>query len=227
VLNAAVRRPVCAAAASLKLQTNASCSSRRPVVYAEVIGNIAVVTSAGGAPVRLKDVATVAYGAEPKLGDALIMGKPGVLFTLKTQYGANTMDVTKLLEAAIEDLKPLLDRQGITYYLKLHRPASFIETSLAHIRGSLLLGAALVAVVLFIFLGHIRTALISLAAIPLSLLGAIIVMDRLGVSLNTITLGGLAIAIGEVVDDAIIDVENIVRRLRENATLAQPAPPSA
>ena len=105
----------------------------------EEIGNIAVVTSASGAPVRLKDVATVAYGPQPKVGDALVMGKPGVLMTMSSQYGANTMDVTKLLEAAIEDLKPLLEREGITFYPRLHRPASFIEASLAHIRQSLLL----------------------------------------------------------------------------------------
>ena len=188
------------------------------------IGNVAIVTSAAGVPVRLEDVATVAYGAAPKIGDALVMGQPGVLLTLKSQYGANTMEVTRLLEAALEDLKPLLEREGITSYPRLHRPATFIESSLAHIRGSLLLGAGLVAIVLLVFLGHVRTALISLSAIPLSLLSAVIVMDRLGVTLNTITLGGLAIAIGEVVDDAIIDVENIVRRLRENATLASPRP---
>ncbi len=192
------------------------------LLSSEEIGNVAITLSAGGAPVRLKDVAEVTYGAAPKFGDALIMGKPGVLLTLKTQYGANTMDVTKGLEAALEDMQPVFEREGIVSYAKLHRPASFIENSLAHIRASLLLGAALVAVVLFVFLGHIRTALISLAAIPLSLLSAIIVMDYFGVTLNTITLGGLAIAIGEVVDDAIIDVENIVRRLRENATLARP-----
>lgn len=186
------------------------------------IGNIVVVTAADGAPVRLRDVATVAYGAEPKVGDALIMGKPGILMTMSSQYGANTMDVTKRLEAALEDLKPLLQREGITFYPRLHRPATFIEASLEHIRGSLLLGAGLVAVVLFVFLGHVRTALISLAAIPLSLLAAVILMDHFGVSLNTITLGGLAIAIGEVVDDAIIDVENIVRRLRENAKAGHP-----
>lgn len=190
----------------------------------EEIGGVVVTTSAGGAPVRLRDVATIAYGAEPKFGDALVMGKPGVLLTMSSQYGANTMDVTRLLEAALEDLKPLLAREGVTIYPRMHRPASFIEVALEHIRHSLLLGAALVAIVLFVFLGHVRTALISLAAIPLSLLGAIIVMDRFGVSLNTITLGGLAIAIGEVVDDAIIDVENIVRRLRENQQRAQPEP---
>lgn len=186
------------------------------------IGNVPVVTAANGAPVRLRDVATVAYGAQAKVGDALVMGKPGVLLTLSSQYGANTMQVTKLLEDVLHDLQPLLEREGITFFPRLHRPASFIEASLLHIRRSLLLGAGLVAIVLFVFLGHVRTALISLAAIPLSLLSAVVAMNHFGVSLNTITLGGLAIALGEVVDDAIIDVENIVRRLRENAALAQP-----
>jgi CzcA family heavy metal efflux pump len=190
----------------------------------EELGSVPVISGANGVPVRLRDVADVAWGAEPKVGDALIMGKPGILLTLSSQYGANTMDTTKLLEAALADLEPLLRQQGITLYDRLHRPASFIETSLAHIRQSLWIGAALVAVVLLLFLGHVRTALISLAAIPLSLLAAIVVLDRFGISLNTITLGGLAIAIGEVVDDAIIDVENIVRRLRENQRLPAPRP---
>jgi CzcA family heavy metal efflux pump len=190
----------------------------------EDVGDVVVTTSGGGVPVRLRDVATVKYAAEPKVGDSLIMGKPGVLVTLKTQYGANTMDVTRGLEAALEDIKPLLQRENIVLYPALHRPASFIENSLKHIRSSLFVGAALVALILFVFLGRIRTALISLAAIPLSLLSATIVLEHFGVTLNTITLGGLAIAIGEVVDDAIIDVENILRRLRENQTRAQPLP---
>jgi CzcA family heavy metal efflux pump len=190
----------------------------------EAIGGVVVTTSPNGGPVRLRDVATIAYGPEPKVGDALIMGRAGVLMTLSTQYGANTMDTTRRLEAALEDLKPLIAKRGITLYPRLHRPATFIEISLQHIRSSLLLGAVLVAVVLFVFLGHFRTALISLSAIPLSLLAAVIVLDRMGVTLNTITLGGLAIAIGEVVDDAIIDVENILRRLRENTALPQPRP---
>lgn len=193
----------------------------------EAIGNVVLATSASGAPVRLGDVATVADGAQPKVGDALVMGRPGVLLTMSSQFGANTMEVTQLLEAAIEDLKPMLEREGITFYPRLHRPASFIEASLGHLRQSLMLGAALVAVVLLVFLGQVRTALISLAAIPLSLLSAVVVMDHFGVSLNTITLGGLAIALGEVVDDAIIDVENIVRRLRENLALGRPRSPLA
>ena len=107
-------------------------------------------------------------------------------------------------------------------YPRLHRPATFIENSLHNINHSLYLGAIMVAVVLFLFLGHFRTAFISLTAIPLSLLTAIILLDKLGVTLNTITIGGLAISIGAVVDDAIIDVENIFRRLRENQALGRP-----
>ncbi|HUL53026.1 MAG TPA: efflux RND transporter permease subunit [Opitutaceae bacterium] len=188
------------------------------------LGGIVVATSAAGAPVRLRDVATVVEGPEPKFGDALIMGRPGVLLTMGNQYRTNTKEVTTALEAALADLQPVLDRAGITLYPRLHRPATFIENALANIRHSLLLGAALVTIVLFIFLGHLRSALISLAAIPLSLLTAVIVLDRLGVTLNTITLGGLAIAIGSVVDDAIIDVENIIRRLRLNRALPRPRP---
>ncbi len=189
---------------------------------AEALGAIVVAGGAGNPPVRLRDVATVGEGAVPKFGDALVMGRPGVLMTMLSQYGANTMEVTKLLEPALEEMKPLLAREGITLYDRLHRPATFIETSLENIQHSLLVGAGLVAAILFLFLGQGRTALISLLAIPLSLLGAMIVLQRFGIGLNTITLGGLAIAIGEVVDDAIIDVENILRRLRENKLSAQP-----
>ncbi|MDB6033922.1 MAG: heavy metal efflux pump, cobalt-zinc-cadmium, partial [Verrucomicrobiales bacterium] len=184
----------------------------------------AVITYTNGQAVRLKDVATVVEGAEPKFGDTLVQGSPGVLLTMSSQYGANTMEVTRALEDALSEMKPAFEKEGIKLYPRLHRPATFIETALKNIRSSLLLGGLLVAVVLFLFLGHFRTAFISLTAIPLSLLSAIILLDRFGVSLNTITLGGLAIAIGEVVDDAIIDVENIFRRLRENQSLAKPRP---
>ena len=190
----------------------------------EALAQVVVVTGTNGVPIRLKDVATVMEGAEPKFGDTLVMGRAGVLLAMASQFGANTMEVTSALEAALDDMKPVFAGSGITLYPRLHRPASFIEASLKNIRHSLLLGAVLVAVVLFLFLGNLRTAFISLTAIPLSLLGAIIVLDRLGVTLNTITLGGLAIAIGEVVDDAIIDVENILRRLRENQALPVPRP---
>ncbi len=189
----------------------------------EALGNVAVA-QANGQTVRLTEVASVREAPEPKYGDALIQGRPGALLSLAGQYGANTMEVTLAVEAALEELKPLFQKEGVTLYPRLHRPATFIESSLRNIKHSLYLGGVLVAVVLFLFLGHFRTALISLTAIPLSLLSAIILLDKFGVTLNTITLGGLAIAIGEVVDDSIIDVENIFRRLRENQTRPQPRP---
>lgn len=193
--------------------------SLTPAVLGEV-----VLVHKDGVPVRLRDIANVVEGAEPKFGDCVIQGKPGVLLALASQFGANTLDATHALEQALEELEPVFKREGITVFPRLHRPATFIEESLKSIKTSLLLGGVLVTVVLFIFLGHFRTAFISVTAIPLSLLAAIIVLDRLGVTLNTITLGGLAIAIGEVVDDAIIDVENIFRRLRENQLAAAPRP---
>jgi CzcA family heavy metal efflux pump len=191
----------------------------------ELLGQVVIVGAAtNGTPVRLKDVATVREGPEPKYGDTLVMGEPGVLLTMSSQYGANTLEVTRDLEAALEEMKPVIEKQGIRLYPRLHRPATFIEVALKNIQHSLLLGGVLVSVVLFLFLGHFRTAFISVTAIPLSLLAAIVLLDKFGVTLNTITLGGLAIAIGEVVDDAIIDVENIFRRLKENQLLAAPRP---
>ncbi|MEY2410432.1 MAG: hypothetical protein QOF48_3102 [Verrucomicrobiota bacterium] len=190
---------------------------------AQALANIVIMASlTNGTPVRLKDVATVKEGAEPKFGDTLVQERPGVLLTMSSQYGANTLEVTHDLEQALKDMAPVFAKEGIQCYDRLHRPATFIEVALKNIRHSLLLGGVLVAVVLFLFLGHFRTAFISITAIPLSLLSAIILLDKFGVTLNTITLGGLAIAIGEVVDDAIIDVENIFRRLRENQALGRP-----
>jgi Cu/Ag efflux pump CusA len=175
--------------------------------------------------VRLKDVARVVEGAEPKFGDALVLGQRGVLLLCHSQYGANTKEVTAAAERALDEMKPALAAEQITLHPRLFRPATFIENSLKNINQSLLLGGVLVVVVLFLFLLDVRTAFISCAAIPLSLLAAVIVLDRLGVTINTITLGGFAIAIGVVVDDAIIDVENILRRLRENKAGLLPARP--
>ena len=181
-----------------------------------------LVTTVAGAPVRLKDVAQVVEGPEPKFGDAQIDGTPGVVLTAYRQLEADTLDVTRRLEAELEKLQPVLERQGITYQPRLFRQADFIEHAVGNVAHSLWIGAALVAVVLFIFLFNLRTAFISLTAIPLSLLGAITVLWAFDVGLNTLTLGGLAIAIGEVVDDAIIDVENIFRRMRENSQTTEP-----
>lgn len=190
---------------------------------AEVLGEV-VVAHRDGVSVRLRDVARVIEGAEPKFGDTVIMGRSGVLMTMSSQYGANTLEVTRRLEAALEEMRPVLDQEGIQLYPALHRPATFIENALRNMRHSLALGGLLVAAVLFLLLGSARSACVSLVAIPLSLLTAVILLQKFGVTLNTITLGGLAIALGEVVDDSIIDVENILRRLRENQALGAPRP---
>ncbi|HXT39460.1 MAG TPA: efflux RND transporter permease subunit, partial [Candidatus Angelobacter sp.] len=187
------------------------------------IGQV-VVAQHEGQSVRLKDVADVLEAPQPPFGSALIMGRPGILMTTASQYLANTMDVTKEVEKALEDLKPVFQSEGIEYVPGLHRPATFIENAIHNMKSSLLLGAALVAVVLFLFLFDLRTAFISFTAIPLSLLAAVIVLDHAGVTLNTMTLGGLAAVIGVVVDDAIITVENILRRMRENLGRATPRP---
>lgn len=176
----------------------------------------AVVAPSGAGPVTLADVADVVYAPNPKFGDTLVMGKPGVLLTLATQYGANTLTVTKAVEAALADLKPTLEAEGIVIYPALHRPANFIETALAGIRADLIIGAALILVVLFAVTSDWRTALIAFVSIPFSLLAAIIVFDIGGVVSNTMILGGLAVALGVVIDDAVIGAENILRRLREN-----------
>ena len=174
-----------------------------------------VLSAKNGHTIRLKDVALVANGAEPKIGDATIMGRQGVMIHISGQYGANTVEVTRAIEQALDDLKPAITAQKIRLYGDLFRPANFITEAIRNIGNSLLLGAVLVGLVLLLFLFNFRVAFISLTAIPLSLFAAVILLDKWGVSLNTLTLGGLAIAIGEVVDDAIIDAENIFRRLRE------------
>jgi CzcA family heavy metal efflux pump len=175
-----------------------------------------------GANVTLGQVADVADGSAPPFGAASVEGTTGVVLSIDGQYGSNTAEVTTRVEKALHDLDPALQRQGIVLRTDLFRPANFINTAVHNVRNSLLLGAVFVIVVLFLFLFDLRTAAISCTAIPLSLLAAVTVMVHMGYSLNTLTLGGLAIAIGEVVDDAVIDVENILRRLRENAELESP-----
>jgi len=181
-----------------------------------------VVAHHEGRSVRLKDVADVVEAPAPKFGDAQFNGVSGVVMLVFSQYGANTLDVTRAVERELVEMQPVFAAERIQVNPSLFRPAKFIELSLHKLNVALLLGGVLVLVVLFGFLLNWRTALISFASIPLSLLAAVVVLDRLGVSLNTLTLGGFAIAIGVVVDDAIIDVENILRRLRENRSLAAP-----
>src|SRR5271156_5464171 len=174
----------------------------------------AVVGTRGGLPVRLGDVAALREGAEPRFGNALIAGKPGILIETSTQYGANTLEVTRALERQLDALAPALAKQGVQYHPALLRPASFIESAIEKLRNSLAIGAVLVVALLLITLRDWRGALVSFSAIPLALLTTVWILGAFGLSLNTMTLGGLVVALGVVVDDAVIDVENILRRRR-------------
>ena len=187
----------------------------------EALGNT-VIRESGGSALHLADVARVVEGAEPRFGEGAVNGERGLVIVISAQLGANTKVVAKRAEEALGRLQPAIAAAGLTLHPALFRPSEFIDLALRNVTTSLLLGAVLVAVVLFVFLSDIRAAAISLTAIPLSLLAAMVVLDYMGFGLNTLTLGGLAIALGEVVDDAIIDVENIARRLRENRLAAKP-----
>ena len=174
----------------------------------------AVVATNGAAPVRIGDIAQVRDGAAPRFGDAIIGGRPGILVETSTQYGANTLEVTRALEHRLQTLVPELARRGVEYHAALLRPASFIESAIAKLRNSLAVGAALVVVLLLVTLRDWRGALISFGAIPVSLLATVWLLSLGGLSLNTMSLGGLVVALGVVVDDAVIDVENVTRRRR-------------
>ncbi len=184
----------------------------------------AVVAMRNKTPILVRDIAEVNVAPALRFGDALIMGKPGVLISLASQFGANTLTATLAVEQALADLAPSLKAQGITLYPNLHRPANFIERALGDLKDSLLIAALLILAVLYLFLRDLRAALIAFTAIPLSLLAAVAVLDRLGFTLNTMTLGGFAVALGVLVDDAIIGIENILRRLAENRRLPEPKP---
>jgi len=181
-----------------------------------------VLVHHNGTNVTLGDVARVQDAPAPQIGAASVSGKRGVSVIVDAAYGANTLEVTHGIDRALADLRPSLEAQGITIYPDVLRAADFIEVALHNVRDSLYIGAILVVVVLFLFLFNLRTAAISCTAIPLSLLAAVIALEKMGLSLNTLTLGGLSIALGEVVDDAVIDVENIYRRLRENRASSNP-----
>ena len=178
------------------------------------------ITARAGQTILLRQVAEVGFAAAIKRGDGGFSdGKgsvPAVILSIQKQPTADTVELTQRLESALEGLKGSLP-QGISAPQVIFRQADFIEASIGNLQVKLLFAACLVAGVLFFFLGNFRTMLISLTAIPLSILIAVLVFHWLGLSINTMTLGGLAIAIGELVDDAVVDVENILRRLREKA----------
>jgi CzcA family heavy metal efflux pump len=177
-----------------------------------------------GGNVTLADVATVTTGAKPPIGAAAVNGKPAIVLMVIGQYGANTLSVSRNVEGVLAEFEQLFARQHIDFYPRLFRPADYIEQSLQNLSGHLLVGGLLVVGVLYAFLFDLRTAFISAVAIPLSLLAAVVLLLALGINLNIMVLGGLAIALGEVVDDAIIDTENIFRRLRENRLRDPPRP---
>lgn len=192
----------------------------QPKTAAE-LGSV-VIEESPGSRIRLRDVAEIEIAPAPPIGAASIMGHDGIVMMIIGQYGANTLTVSRNVEKVLNGFKPILAKRNIKLYPGLFRPANYIEDSLANISGHLLIGGVFVIAVLLLFLFNLRSALISVLAIPLSLLGAAVVMLEIGFNLNIMVLGGLAIALGEVVDDAIIDTENIFRRLRENRLLATP-----
>ncbi len=173
-----------------------------------------VVEFRNGAPIRLGDVAEVKVGHPPLIGDAVINDGDGILLIVEKQPWGNTLDVTVGVEKVLAEMQPALP--GVTIDSTIFRPATFIELSIDHLTEALWLGCLLVVVVLALFLGDWRTTLISITAIPLSLAIALLLLRWRGETINTMILAGLIIALGEVVDDAIIDVENILRRLRQN-----------
>lgn len=174
-----------------------------------------------GKPILVQDIAEVKEAPRLKRGDGSFNGKPSVVMTIQKQPGADTVAITRNVERVIEEVKTAAP-EGLTIHPDVFKQANFIETSIKGIQGKLKLGTVLVFVILFIFLANLRMSLITLTAIPLSFLTTALVFYFFGLTVNTMTLGGLAIAIGELVDDSIVDVENIFRRLKENALLAQP-----
>jgi CzcA family heavy metal efflux pump len=176
------------------------------------------IQTAGSAPVRIDDVADVSETAAPALGDALIDGKPGVLLTVDRQFDANTVATTRAVEEALDVVRPLLAAQSVKVWGDLDRPASFIAEAVRGVLFDLLVGAALVVAATILFMRDIRAALIALAGVPLALLAAAMAIRALGWTLNAMTLGGLVVALGVVIDDAVVDVENIVADLRQAET---------
>ena len=185
----------------------------------ELLGQAVVATTAKGQPVVLADVADVEMGVKsPKMGLASVSGKPAVLLTVTKQPSTSTLELTGKLDEVVEQMRSALPKD-VKVNTQLYRQQKFIDSSISNIKKSLVEGGIFVVLVLFIFLMNARTTVISLVTIPLSLLITMLVLHVMGLTINTMSIGGMAIAIGSLVDDAIVDVENVFKRLRQNARL--------
>ncbi|MFN2455364.1 MAG: efflux RND transporter permease subunit [Pyrinomonadaceae bacterium] len=182
-----------------------------------------VVAYRSNTPIKLGDVANVEFGAKVKRGDAGADGQPAVIMSIQKQPGASTIELTKKIDEAIKELQATMPAD-VEINPNLFRQASFINAAITNVIEALRDGAILVVIVLFLFLLNLRTTAITLTAIPLSFIITFLIFKAFGVTINTMTLGGLAVAIGELVDDSIVDIENIFRRLRENRLLEHPKP---
>ncbi len=176
-----------------------------------------------GTPISVGQLAQVGLGPEIKRGDGAFMNQSAVIGTISKAYGADTLTTTYKVEKALEDINTSLP-DGVTMNYRIFRQASFIESAITNLKTALWQGGIIVTIILFIFLVNFRASFISFIAMPLSLLGGLMVLKFMGIGINAMTLGGLAVALGEVVDDAIVDVENIVRRLRLNRNSPNPEP---
>jgi CzcA family heavy metal efflux pump len=185
----------------------------------ESLGNT-FIKSVNENPIKINDVAEVKIGSARKMGHASENSAPAVILSISKQPNANTLEVTEKIEQNLEEIQKTLP-VDVKLDTHIFRQADFIETSISNVQRALIEGAIFVVIILFLFLGSFRTTIISLLAIPLSLLGSILVMKMLNININTMTLGGMAIAIGSLVDDAIIDVENVYKRLKQNRLLPE------
>lgn len=184
-------------------------------VHADELGK-AVVKRMGTMPVTLSDIADVRVGAqEPKIGCASVEGKPAVLITVTKQPQTGTLELTERIDRSLDELKAMLP-PDVKVNTDIFRQSRFIESSIGNVKSSLLEGAVFVVIILALFLANVRTTVISLVTLPLALLFSVLALHYLGLTINTMSLGGMAIAIGSLVDDAIVDVENVWRHLREN-----------
>ncbi|HWP82439.1 MAG TPA: efflux RND transporter permease subunit, partial [Bacteroidota bacterium] len=182
-----------------------------------------VVAVRDGVPILVKDVADLKIDAAVKIGDASVDAKPAVVISIQKQPGANTLELTRRIERTLDDIQKTLPH-GMIINSHIFRQADFIQVAIDNVTAALRDGAILVVLVLILFLANVRTTFISLTAMPLSLIFAVFVMKLFDITINTMTLGGMAIAVGAIVDDAIIDVENVFRRLKENKHAENPRP---